>query len=304
MSKFSIIIPTYNRESMLPKALQSIKDQTFLDWECIIVDDGSTDNTRALIEKWSGEDHRFRYIYQENAERSAARNFGIENSNGEYICFLDSDDYYLPERLNKLYEWLAKQKENCSFVFTDITFKTGDKFKNITYKFPGKDQSIFDFFARNVVGIPQVCISRDVFENIKFNPNFRIGEDFELWLRIADSFPILYQDDNNSVIACEHEDRSVNLKSYNSPKEQLISLKFALDKNHPGSKISTELKQKLVGNCYFNSAKHFMFNNKKCKAVKMILKSIFADLSGSQTKHKIYCLLKLSFGVIPLEYRK
>ncbi len=76
---FSIIIPAYNRAGILEKALQSVRDQTCTDWECIVVDDGSTDNTRDLLAQWSAGDARFRYIYQENAERSAARNNGMKN---------------------------------------------------------------------------------------------------------------------------------------------------------------------------------------------------------------------------------
>ena len=103
MNKVSIILPTYNRIHLLRETLNSIFYQNFENWECIIVDDGSTDNTKEISENWMYIDKRFKYIYQQNAERSAARNHGIENAIGEWICFLDSDDYYLENRLKNLF---------------------------------------------------------------------------------------------------------------------------------------------------------------------------------------------------------
>lgn len=91
MLHFSVIIPTYNRASMLPKAIESVLAQTYPNWELIIVDDGSTDNTKELVANFIEKDGRIKYIYQENAERSAARNNGIKNAKGEYICFLEQN---------------------------------------------------------------------------------------------------------------------------------------------------------------------------------------------------------------------
>jgi glycosyltransferase involved in cell wall biosynthesis len=93
---FSIIIPSYNRAALIIETLNSVCSQTFQNWECIVVDDGSTDTTRDVIEALSIQDDRIRYIYQDNAERSNARNNGIRNAKGEWICFLDSDDAFDP----------------------------------------------------------------------------------------------------------------------------------------------------------------------------------------------------------------
>ena len=97
MPTVSVIIPTYNRASLLREALQSVIDQTFSDWEAIVVDDGSTDGTATTV--YSFDDPRIRYIPQEHAERSAARNRGLAAARGEYITFLDDDDLYLPDTL-------------------------------------------------------------------------------------------------------------------------------------------------------------------------------------------------------------
>ena len=98
--KFSIILPTYNRAYLLPYAIESVIEQSYKNWELIIVDDGSTDNTRDLVKKYKKKDKRITYIYQDNSERSAARNNGILRASGEWVCFLDSDDKYLSNHLS------------------------------------------------------------------------------------------------------------------------------------------------------------------------------------------------------------
>lgn len=90
--KFTIIIPTYNREHCIDRAITSVQNQTFTDFECLIVDDGSIDNTKALCKNVTDIDSRFSYFFKENGDVSSGRNFGIEKANGDYILFLDSDD--------------------------------------------------------------------------------------------------------------------------------------------------------------------------------------------------------------------
>jgi glycosyltransferase involved in cell wall biosynthesis len=101
---FSIIIPVYNREKLIQRAIQSVLDQTYENWELIIIDDGSTDSTAQIIK--GNNDNRIRYFFQKNAERSVARNNGILKANGEWICFLDSDDYFLSNHLLSFYNFI------------------------------------------------------------------------------------------------------------------------------------------------------------------------------------------------------
>ena len=102
MPFFSVIIATYNRAAFLPDAIRSVLNQRFSDFDLIIVDDGSTDDTAAVVKSYT--DHRLHYIYQENAERSVARNNGVNHSKGSYLCFLDSDDLWLPNHLQTLHK--------------------------------------------------------------------------------------------------------------------------------------------------------------------------------------------------------
>lgn len=116
MPFFSVIIPTYNRASIVMRAIQSVLDQTFVNFEIIIVDDGSTDTTKTIVS--SLKDTRIRYIYQKNKGVCAARNNGTSNAQGEYFVFLDSDDYVLPNWLNDFYEACAVNSTD--FVFCDM----------------------------------------------------------------------------------------------------------------------------------------------------------------------------------------
>jgi ribosomal protein S7 len=97
MAKVSVIVPTYNRADLIPYTINSVLSQTMSDWELIVVDDGSTDDTAAVVKRY--QDDRVRYIRQENAGVSAARNRGVAHATGEYLCFLDSDDELMPQKL-------------------------------------------------------------------------------------------------------------------------------------------------------------------------------------------------------------
>lgn len=303
MPCFSIVIPTYNRAHMLPKALESVYHQTFPDWECIIVDDGSTDNTKEIVQKWTDRDNRFRYIYQQNAERSAARNKGIENAKGEWICFLDSDDYFLPERLCNIYDYMKKMNFPQIMLFTDIGFNENNLIVTRTYDdIPSHKEALLNYLSQTVIGVPQVCISKEILFDEKFNDSITIGEDFELWLRINAKYNIKYQKNNLTIIANEHPERSVNLKCFDSPKKLLQTYKIAFHKEHPGSQIRVKNKRKLISTCYFNSAKHHMFNQRYYQALFLTVKSIITCLRTDLTKHKLYCALFLTIGKIPQQY--
>lgn len=106
---FTVVIPTYNREHFLKRTIDSILSQTFSDFELIIVDDGSVDNTKKLIDTY--RDDRIVYIYKENGGQNSAINAGVQNANGEYIAFCDSDDVWMPEKLEKHIQKYREDKE-------------------------------------------------------------------------------------------------------------------------------------------------------------------------------------------------
>lgn len=111
MPVISIIVPTYNTGQFLPTCLNQIVQQTFTDFECILIDDGSTDNSGALCDKIASNDSRFKVVHQANQGLSATRNKGLELAQGEYVCFCDSDDWYHPQYLEFLYSAAIKYHE-------------------------------------------------------------------------------------------------------------------------------------------------------------------------------------------------
>ena len=116
---FTVITPTYNRAKYILTAIESVLAQTFQEFELIIVDDGSEDETASLVATFSSADPRVRYIKQENKGRSVARNVGIEAAHGEYVSFLDSDDYWQPTHLQNIFDFLQSLKQP-AFVFTGL----------------------------------------------------------------------------------------------------------------------------------------------------------------------------------------
>lgn len=127
MPKISVITPTYNRAHLIGKAIASVQSQTFGDWEMIIVDDGSTDETRELICAYAEADARIRYIHQANTKSSGARNNGIKNCRGSYVAFLDSDDTFLPGKLARQVAFLESHPDiglvGCGWDEVDETGK-------------------------------------------------------------------------------------------------------------------------------------------------------------------------------------
>jgi glycosyltransferase involved in cell wall biosynthesis len=298
MPFFSIILPTFNRAHFLPKAIESVLTQTFEDWELVIVDDGSTDTTKEVVLAY--QDPRIVYIYQENQERSAARNHGISKARGEYICFLDSDDYFLDQKLEFLHRSINQKKTTLVFFYDDLYFEfNGKRSKNGSIEMD-TNETKFEFLLKNPIFSQQVCCRSTLIKKHTYNVNLRIGEDVELWLRLATETEFEYIPSYQTVIV-EHEDRSVNLKKFNAAKEQLKQLEMIFQQ-YDHQQISHKVRSEVLSNCYFNSAKHFMMNNMKGEAIKMIVKSLVKNPKNNQSMHRIYCLLLMIRGKIPFEY--
>lgn len=130
--KFSVIIPVHNEEQTLERCLRSVQTQSFSDFEAIIVDDGSADQSSAIARKYAETDYRFRYVYQENQGVSAARNHGINKAVGEFVVFLDSDDQYKTEYLQQFNRLIAEYPECdhfwCSYESIDIFGREQESF--------------------------------------------------------------------------------------------------------------------------------------------------------------------------------
>jgi glycosyltransferase involved in cell wall biosynthesis len=190
MPEVSVIIPTYNSAQFLDEALQSVFDQTFKDFEVIVVDDGSTDQTKQVLDKYGD---RIRYIFQENGGPAKARNRGIKASSGKYVAFLDADDIWLPLKLKKQVNTFRHRPE-LAMVFTEhCLFNERGVYKTSLGK---KKKLLKGDIARNIflhsgVATSTVMVRKDVFSEIGlFEEALYIAEDDNMWIRIAANFKV------------------------------------------------------------------------------------------------------------------
>jgi glycosyltransferase involved in cell wall biosynthesis len=185
----SVIIPTYNRADYLKLALKSVLEQTYKNIEVIVVDDGSMDNTAEVVADFN--DPRIKYFYQKNTGLPAAtRNRGLREASGEYIAFLDSDDLWLPEKLEIQVDYLRNQPDyHLAYSNAWIIDETGARKGLIMDLELFKEGKIFkDLVKYNFIPQLTVLMKRKVFDEIKFfneDPALRAVEDYEYWLRVA-----------------------------------------------------------------------------------------------------------------------
>jgi glycosyltransferase involved in cell wall biosynthesis len=178
----SIIVPCYNQAQYLDESLQSIADQTYTHWECIVVNDGSPDNTEAVARKWEAKDSRFIYLHKENGGVSSARNVGIEKAKAAFILTLDADDKYEATFLEKALTLLLANEE-LGIVSSWGQYFTNDKQLQI-YKLTGK--SVVDFlFCNAAVGTS--LFRKECWAQVSgYDTNPRNGyEDWEFYLRVC-----------------------------------------------------------------------------------------------------------------------
>ncbi len=187
MPTVSIIIPTYNREHLLGRAIQSVLDQTYQNFELIIVDDGSTDDTEKLVKSFNSE--KIRYIWHgENKGPSAARNTGIQSAKGDYIAFQDSDDEWMPRKLEKQMRAFETASPAVGIVYTGrYSIKNDKKDYAPPTKWTPIDGDIFSSLLKACLVPAQVAlVKRDCFERAgMFDERFPALVDWELFLRMS-----------------------------------------------------------------------------------------------------------------------
>ena len=195
----SVVIPLYNKEKQIACTLQSVFEQTFQNFEIVIVDDGSTDNSVEEVEKF--DDSRIRLIHQTNAGVSAARNRGIEEASGELIAFLDADDVWMPEYLATQYGLYQKYPE-CSVYACNYEFRDseGKVTPTIIRKLPfeGEDGILSNYFEVASCSHPPICSISIMVKKMAiqavggFPLGIKSGEDLLTWARLAVSGAIVY----------------------------------------------------------------------------------------------------------------
>lgn len=215
MMFFSVVIPTYNRETTISRAIDSILAQTFTQVEIIVVDDGSTDNTADVISKYPSL--QVRYFKTENRGVAHARNYGIKRASGQYIGFLDSDDFYEKDHLFTAYAFITQKKDP---EVVHLNFLWGPDDKSTIHKNQLPAQLPRDIFKSCSLHVNCIFIRQSVFKTCLFNESRELmfAEDWDFFIKLAVHFPICLFD-HTSAYLTDHEDRS--MRSFNEEKWRL-----------------------------------------------------------------------------------
>lgn len=185
MPKVSVVIPAYNAMTYLPDTLNSVLQQTFSDFEVLIIDDGSTDHIQAWVAQ-NITDSRVRLIAQANQGLSAARNTGIANAQGEYVAFLDADDLWKPTKLEVQVHYLDNNPA-VGLVYNWIAVIDAEgKLTGKVWRGDIEGDVLAEVLQRNIIDCPSVLVRRKCFEDVGvFDRTLRSVEDWDMWIRIA-----------------------------------------------------------------------------------------------------------------------
>lgn len=231
----SVIIPTYNRGNLIEETINSVLNQTYQNYEILVIDDGSTDNTKKVVQ--SINDRRIKYIFQEHTGHPApTRNTGIKIAKGEYIAFLDSDDLWFPQKLEIQINFL-KQNKNISMVSTNGIIILKEGIRNF---FPINENLIISFkeqIKTNLVIASSVLIKKNVINNVGLmDENIAdFIEDYDYWLRVLrfkdNSILILMK---NYLIKYRIHENNISHKTIDSSQKRLRkyqSFKYVISKH-------------------------------------------------------------------------
>lgn len=226
----SVVIPCYNHAQFLAEALNSVLEQTYDNWECIIVNDGSSDNTETIANDWCKKDIRFKYLFKENGGLSSARNLGLANSKGDFILFLDSDDFIAPEKL-LLSVKSFMEDTSLDLVITDFNSVLRAKLVQLE---PFVKLADFTFNLENILhkwdlgfSIPIHCalFKKDSVGDIRFNEKLKAKEDWLFWIQFFKSDSRTLYINQPLVTYRMHEDSMTkNVLLMNNNQELVINL--------------------------------------------------------------------------------
>lgn len=288
---FSVIIPTYNRKSVIEDTIDSVLSQQYIDYEIIVVDDGSSDNTAEFLkEKY---DKKITILRIPNSERGKARNTGTAKALGDYIYFLDSDDLLYPNHLQQAFAFI-ESKDNPEWIFQEYEFlnKKSGKTSSVNYNKQAPIKSLV--VKGNFLSCHGVFLRRDIALKHPFEENRDMAgsEDYALWLRLAARYPLFVNHKVTSALV-QHDARSV----FNFSPEKLIirkelMLKYVLSDEKFNQRFS-DLTSELIANTYSYLALHLAMINSKKAALKFLFKSIRASGSSIFTRRTLAILKHL-----------
>lgn len=298
--RFSVIIPLYNKAPYVAKAIDSVLTQTFTDYELLVVDDGSKDDSACVAAKSIENRRNCRLIRQENAGVSVARNKGVAASHGDFLCFLDADDWWEPTFLEEMDKFVSEFPD-AGIYGTNYTIINETRHKTrvaLVGVAPGFEKGYINYcqvYAKTMympLWTGAVCIPRNVFNEMQgFPQGIKLGEDFLLWIRIALKYNVAFLNKplSNYNQDVDGENRGVG-RLHNPRNHMLWNLDFLLDeeKNNP------ELKQLLDNLRTFSLMPYLLSKEYHDKACQELDKVDWAKQPEDMTKvyHQPLLLLR------------
>ena len=259
----SVILPTYNRKDLVAKSIQSVLDQTYRDFELIIIDDASTDGTEEVIKEFSDPRILFRK-HTENKGGAVARNTGINAAKGAFIAFQDSDDVWLPDKLEKQMAVFDNSPASIGVVYSQCARWEGDKEREIPGEFPKiKNGNIFPvLLLENFITLPTVVMKKACLAKVgQFDETLPRLQDWELFLRISKHFEFRYVPE--PLVHSFFTEGSIS----SQPKALTMALEIILKKNLEEYKKD----QKLYAAKLLGLADQYRFDNDINKSRKYLI---------------------------------
>lgn len=248
----SVIIPTFNRALLLKRAIDSVVRQTVQCSELIIIDDGSTDNTKEILNNLSISARKCLRVYrQTNTGPAAARNLGVCKAAFPFVAFLDSDDHWHKRKLEKQYQYLADSSDY-QISHTRETWLRRGQHLNQKKKHIPRDGDIFDHCLQLcAVGMSTVMMEKNIFNHVGlFDETLRCCEDYDLWLRVSYRYPFLLVDEPLTIKEGGREDQVSSQYRLGMDQMRIYSLRKLLDTNllnsHLYLKTLNEFKKKVT----------------------------------------------------------
>lgn len=277
--RFSVIIPLYNKAPYVAKAIGSVLAQTFADYELIVVDDGSKDNSADIAAQAIEGRSNCRLIRQNNAGVSTARNNGVAASQGDYLCFLDADDWWEPTFLEEMAKLIVEFPE-AGIYGTNYTIVNETKCKTRISPIgveAGFEKGYINYcqtYAKTLampLWTGAVCIPRSVYETEGgFNPQLKMGEDFDLWIRIALSHQVAFL---NKPLAFYNQDVEANKRAIGSLPPPETQFAFCADYLKENMEEDADLKR-IVECVQIICLRNYYLSGKYHSQADKVLKSI------------------------------
>ena len=287
---FSIVIPTYNRAHLIGNTIQSLLAQTFTDFEIIVVDDGSTDDTEKLIGEM--DDVRIRYYKKTNGGVSSARNYGITYCQGEFVNFFDSDDLAYPNHLQEA-DTFIKANPQAKIILFD--FEWGDfakkDVKEVVMRYNDPNTAILKL---NYPSTNCVFLHKSIFEDIRFNESLTIAEDWEFWLKNSVRHKFYLGKVKTSYFV-DHQERSVRNFNLNNLLNQKRTLINSLKNDPLFYSANVASLSRIDAHMSSYIAIHGAIEGKKASVIDLFFKSLLLDPASIFSNRSLAIIKHLLF---------